>query len=157
MIKCSKRAFGRHYGPAGPEKCCFGKICQQIFSSITSKVREGKAAPPNGQNEGAIFEKRQFFRVCLRRHTHGQRTNGPSSPPFPRRKKSSRGRASHPPLQQSEHHRRRRKKWLLHHFQPPHLPGMCQERILLRASCGSWALLDGPRGPCKRGHPGFLP
>ena len=140
--KCSKRAFGRHYRAAGLKKCFFGKICQQIFSSITSKVHGGRAAPPNGQNEGAILENIDFFRSAsadrhTHIHTHGQRTNWPSTPPPPRRKKSSRGRASHPPLQQTECHRRRRKKLLLYHFQPPHLPGVCQERILLRASCGS--------------------
>ena len=47
--------------------------------------------------------------------------------------------------------RRRRKKWLLHHFQPPHLPGMCQERLFLSAflelSGHFLTPQEGPRPP----------
>ena len=108
-----------------------------------------------GQNELAIFEKMLIFTIC-QRDTHTDRGQvGPVGPPLSREKRYPVGGAAHPPLQQSDSCPQAPEKWLLHHFQPPHLPGMCQERILLRASCGSWALLGGPTGPSKGGTPGF--
>ena len=78
--KCSKCALGCHCRLAGLKKCFFGKICQQIFSSITSKVHGSRAAPLNGQNEGRVFEKNRFFRVCFRAQTRTHTDRGQTGP-----------------------------------------------------------------------------
>ena len=124
-----------------PENLCAWRSIWRLFS----------------QKEWQKITKFVIFTICWRdTQTDRHRTDAPSrTPPSCGKKSSPWAVLRTPHSNKVTVARRRRKKLLLHHFQPPHLPGMCQERILLRASCGSWALLDGPRGPSKGGTPGF--
>ena len=108
-----------------------------------------------GQNEAADFTEMLIFTIC-QRDTHADRGQvGPAGPSLPREKKYPVGGAAHPPLQQSDSCPQAPEKWLLHHFQPPHLPGMCQERIFLGAFLERfWGHFGPPReslGPPKPG------
>ena len=146
--------------PSGAQNAAVGTMKASLRASVMDLCTPKKSRDLcacellSGQNELRKIAKMLIFTICWR-DTQTEDRRARQDPP-------SRGKKSSPwALLRTPHSNkvtvahRRRKKWLLHHFQPPHLPGMCQERILLRASCGSWALLDGPRGPCKGGHPGF--
>ena len=89
------------------------------------------------QDELAIFDKILIFlrsASVTDRQTQDRRVQ--QDPPSRGKKSSPWAALRTPHSNKVTVAHRRRKKWLLHHFQPPHLPGMCQERIFLGAFLG---------------------